>query len=120
MQIKLGKIGEVITGLEDLNQEIFLILSTPLGSVPHRPTYGSRIYEYLDKPMNIAKPLILAEAWRALRKNSERFLITDIKLKSAEPGKFVFVIKGIPQSKEVDEEVVLEVLADFTTYLNAK
>ena len=29
MQIKLGKIGEVITGLEELNQEIFLILSTP-------------------------------------------------------------------------------------------
>jgi len=118
MQIKIGSIGKTVTGIEDINQEIFLILATPLGSVPHRPEYGSKIYEFLDKPMNIAKPLVLAEAWRALRKNSERFLVTDIKLVSAsESGKFVFKIRGIPQSREVDEEVVLSVFADFTKSL---
>lgn len=37
MQIKLGTFGQIVEGLDDLNQEILLILATPLGSVPHQP-----------------------------------------------------------------------------------
>ena len=115
MQIKLGSIGETLKGLADLNQEIRLILATPLGSVPHQPELGSRLYEYLDLPINIAKPLIIAEAYRALKKNCTRFEVTSIKLlPSSEPYKYVFQITGIPKDSEIDQEVILEVLTEFT------
>lgn len=115
MQIKLGAIGLKAEGLDDLNQEIGIILSTPLGSVPHMPEMGSRIYEYLDRPINIVKPLIIAEAYRALKRNCKRFKVSSIKLVAASSsGKFVFKIQGIPQDQQVDKEVVLSVLTDFT------
>jgi len=113
MQIKLGSIGEVAQGLQDLQQEIFLILATPLGSVPHRPEFGSRIYEYLDLPQHLAKPLIIAEAYRALRANTERFEVKEIKVKDIQPGKIIFTLTILPISDEVTEEVKIEVLAEF-------
>lgn len=116
MQIKLGAVGETVTGIEDINQEVGLILTTPLGSIPHRPEFGSNIYQHLDKPMNIARPLIISEAYRAIRKNSERFSPLEIKLASASPsGKLVFRIRGTITDAQTDKEVVLSVLADFTS-----
>lgn len=113
-QIKLGSIGEIVTGLEDLNQEIKLILETPLGSIPHRPEYGSRIYEYLDLPINIAKPFIIAETYRAIKANCDRFEVIDVKVKDISPqGKFVIQVIGRPVSSEIDEVVKLEILANF-------
>lgn len=115
MQIKLGAFGQVLGGLDDLNQEILLILATPLGSVPHQPELGSRIYEYLDMPMNIAKPLIVAEAYRALKKNCTRFKVTSVKLAAAsESGKFVFKITGVPTDSKVENQIIINVLTDFT------
>ncbi len=119
MQLKLGAIGETVTGIADINQEVGLILATPLGSIPHRPEFGSRIPEYLDKPQNIARPLIVAEAYRALKANSERFTPEKIKLMSISAGgKMVFKITGMPKDAEIDKEVVLSVLTDFTTQGN--
>ncbi len=115
MQIKIGVIGITVKGIEDINQEIGLILATPLGSIPHRPEFGSRIPEYLDKPQNVSRTLIIAEAFRALKANSERFTPKQIKLMSASPGgKLVFKITGMPKDTQTDKEVVLSVLADFT------
>ncbi|MBI3584187.1 MAG: GPW/gp25 family protein [Nitrospinae bacterium] len=116
MQIKLGSVGKTLTGIEDINQEIGLILATPLGSIPHRPEFGSRIPEYLDKPQNVARPLIIAEAYRAIKINSERFKPSKIKLMSASAsGKIVFKITGMITDSQTDQEVVLSVLADFTS-----
>lgn len=39
-------------------------IATPLGSIPHRPDFGSRIYEYLDRPLNPIAPLVIAEIHR--------------------------------------------------------
>lgn len=115
MQIKLGAIGETVTGIEDINQEVRLILATPLGSIPHRPEFGSRIHFYLDKPQNAARPLIIAEAYRAIKKNSTRFKPSSVKLVSASPnGKMVFKITGILTDARMDKEVILNVLSDFS------
>ncbi|MBI4691689.1 MAG: GPW/gp25 family protein [Nitrospirae bacterium] len=115
MQIKLGAIGQTVEGIEDINQEIGLILTTPLDSIPHMPEFGSRIYQYLDKPQNIARSLIIAEAYRAIKKNSKRFKPSKVKLISASPsGKMVFKIPGTITDAQTDKEVVLSVLADFT------
>ena len=53
-QLKLNSIGEVAQGVDDINQCIAIILLTKKGTVPHRPTFGSDIYKYIDYPINEA------------------------------------------------------------------
>ncbi len=65
-QCKLNGIGDVAEGVEDINQCIAIILSTPKGSDPHRPTFGSDIIKYVDYPINIAKANIIRETIDAL------------------------------------------------------
>lgn len=65
-QYKLNKIGSVAEGVDDINQCIAIILTTRKGSVPHRPTFGSEIYKYIDYPVNEAVPNIVREATDAL------------------------------------------------------
>lgn len=60
-QLKLNSIGEVAEGIEDINQCIAIILTTRKGTDPHRPTFGSDIYKYIDYPVNEAKPNIIRE-----------------------------------------------------------
>ena len=65
-QYKLNQIGSVAEGAEDINQCIAIILTTRKGSVPHRPTFGSDIYKYVDYPVNEAVPNIIREATDAI------------------------------------------------------
>ena len=65
-QFKLKGIGEVAEGVEDINQCIALILNTPKGTDPHRPTFGSNILKYIDYPVNIAKANIIRETIDAI------------------------------------------------------
>lgn len=47
-QARLGAPGERVEGLTELAQSLSIVLRTPLGSVPGRPTFGSRIHELVD------------------------------------------------------------------------
>jgi len=76
-QYKLNKIGDVAEGVDDINQCIAVILTTRKGSVPHRPTFGSDIYKYVDYPVNEAIPNITREATDAIQ-----LWETRIKIKS--------------------------------------
>ena len=65
-QYKINEIGSVAEGAEDINQCIAIILTTRKCSVPHRPTFGSDIYKYVDYPVNEAVPNIVREATDAI------------------------------------------------------
>ena len=65
-QFKYNDIGSVAEGVEDINQCIATILNTPKGTDPHRPTFGSNIYKYIDYPVNIAKANIIRETIDAI------------------------------------------------------
>ncbi|MEX3817970.1 hypothetical protein AB3X93_06210, partial [Paraburkholderia sp. BR14262] len=51
-------LGKVATDVDDIAQCIPIILHTPLGSDPHRPDFGSSVDDYLDSPINEARPSI--------------------------------------------------------------
>lgn len=61
-QPKIGEIGAVVEGLDDIHQCIRIILTTPKGSVPHNPLFGSDIWRYLDYPVNEVIPHLIREA----------------------------------------------------------
>lgn len=66
-QPKLGSMGEVVEGLDDINQCIRIILSTPRGTDPHRPLFGSDIWRWLDAPVGEAIPQVVREVVDALQ-----------------------------------------------------
>ena len=61
-QLKLNAIGGVAEGADDINQCIAIILLTKKGSVPHRPTFGSDIYKYIDYLLEEKENIILNKA----------------------------------------------------------
>lgn len=82
-QPALGTEGEVVEGLADIAQCIGTILLTPTRSVPHRPEFGSDIGLYIDQPVTVAVPQIIAAAWVAIERWEPRARIVDIRVTEA-------------------------------------
>ena len=60
--IKVGDPGNVVEGIEDVDQCIGIILTTIKGSDPHRPLFGCDAWLYLDWPIPDAIPNVIREA----------------------------------------------------------
>lgn len=78
-QPALGTPGAVVTGLRDIDQSIRIILSTPLGSDPHRPEFGSNLDRYIDWPIDRVVPHLVREAVEALRRWETRVSIVQVR-----------------------------------------
>jgi len=59
-------LGNVVQGLADVNQCLQIILTTPKGSDPLRPTFGADIWQYIDYPIDAAIPAIVREVTEAI------------------------------------------------------
>ncbi|MBY8957135.1 GPW/gp25 family protein [Pseudomonas sp. MIS38] len=66
-QPALGTTGEVVEGLRDIDQSLRIILTTPKGSDPHRPEFGSNLHLYLDWLTNRVTPHLVREAIESIR-----------------------------------------------------
>lgn len=77
-QPKKDNIGAVVEGIEDINQCISIILSTPKGSVPHNPEFGSDVYKYIDYPADEAVPNIINESIKAIQRWETRVDVVKI------------------------------------------
>lgn len=64
--LKLGAIGEVVQGLDDVEQCLGIIVTTPKGSDPLRPTFGADLWRYIDFPISAALPAIVRELTAAI------------------------------------------------------
>lgn len=60
------RLGEIVTGVDDVSQCIYIILASAKGSDPHRPTFGSNLHLYIDYPIDAARPHIVREVVDAL------------------------------------------------------
>ncbi len=83
-QLKLNEVGSISEGIDDINQCIAIILLTRKGTVPHKPTFGSNIYKYIDYPINEAAPNIIREATDALNEWEPRITISSIHVEFEE------------------------------------
>ncbi|MDH1007436.1 GPW/gp25 family protein [Pseudomonas nicosulfuronedens] len=77
-QPALGTPGDVVTGLRDIDQAIRIILTTPLGADPHRPEFGSRLFDYLDWPVNRVTPHLVRESVEAIRRWETRVTTEEV------------------------------------------
>jgi phage baseplate assembly protein W len=64
--LKLGAIGEIVQGPDDVEQCLQIILTTPKGSDPLRPTFGADLWQYIDYPIDAAIPSLVREVTEAI------------------------------------------------------
>ncbi|SDA63264.1 hypothetical protein SAMN03159443_01889 [Pseudomonas sp. NFACC15-1] len=79
-QPNLGTSGEVVEGLRDIDQSIRIILTTPKGSDPHRPEFGSDLHLYLDWPTNRVTPHLVREAVDAISRWEPRISVVQVHI----------------------------------------
>ena len=89
--LKLGTIGAVVQGIGDIDQCIAIILTTPRGSDPLRPTFGVDVWRYIDNPINVAIPSIVREVSAAIamwepRVNLRSVSVSPVNDASAQSG----------------------------------
>lgn len=65
-QPKLGALGEIVAGIDDIEQCFAIILLTPKGAIPHRPDFGSNIHRFLGMPITEARPQLVREVVDAI------------------------------------------------------
>ncbi|MEO1750732.1 GPW/gp25 family protein [Thiofaba sp. EF100] len=93
---------------DDLRQAIRTILSTRVGSDPLRPDFGSRVPDYLDWPIDRARPHIVRETVAAIRKWEPRLAVKRVRVAPAEdnPAQLVVAVHFIAaDGVEVSAEV---------------
>lgn len=75
-QVSLSNSAAIVEGTDDIAQCIYTILATIPGTDPLRPTFGSNICLYIDRPMNEVAPRIIYEAVKAIGKWEKRIKVT--------------------------------------------
>jgi phage baseplate assembly protein W len=71
-------VGAIATGISDIRQCIDFILRTIPGSDPLRPLFGSDVFDYVDKPTNVAIPNIKRAIFEAVSLWETRIQIVSI------------------------------------------
>ncbi len=71
-------IGNVVQGLDDVNQCVMIILSTPPGSDPLRPTFACDLSQFIDMPISLAYPSVVREVTQALETWEPRIKVLSV------------------------------------------
>jgi uncharacterized protein len=79
-------LGQVVQGAADVDQCIGIILTTPQGSDPLRPTFGASLWQYIDYPINAAIPAIVREVTQAITLWEPRVTLTGVTAQAITDG----------------------------------
>jgi phage baseplate assembly protein W len=95
--LALGAIGDVVQGIADIEQCLGIIVTTPRGSDPLRPTFGADIWRYIDFPISRALPAIVSELTSAItiwepRVNLVSVTVQPVKDATAQSGAHLDII----------------------------
>lgn len=93
-------LGLVVTDIADIEQCIRIILETPRGSVPHRPLFGALVYQYIDAPINEARPHVVREVFQALRAWEPRIDVIKVTLTPTDIATMLCEITWQPANEE--------------------
>lgn len=89
--------GKPLSGIDHLRQSIRDILATPVGTRVMRRTYGSRLYELIDAPLNPRTILELyAATVEAIMRWEPRIQVQQVTATEvAEGGKVSLTLEGL-------------------------
>lgn len=78
-QPKLNALGEIVDGVNEINQSIEIILMTRIGEDTLRPDFGCNIFQYLDRPINDIRADVSREIITALRTWEPRITVDSVE-----------------------------------------
>lgn len=96
--------GGIVTGYEDIEQEMLTIILTPVGSVPCNPLKGCDLIPYIDRPPAEALPLVSREVWLAITT-----WVTRVELKPVQARSIGIAHFGITVPWQVRGDVAAEI-----------
>ena len=79
-QLSLSSIGGIETGLDDIRQCIKIALTTRRGDLALDPFFGSGIYLYIDKPIEVARPDLIREIYECINIYEKRVKLTSVSI----------------------------------------
>ncbi|MBV8360455.1 MAG: GPW/gp25 family protein [Deltaproteobacteria bacterium] len=85
-------IGNVVQGVADIEQCLIIILTTPLGSDPLRPTFGCDLLSWIDKPITLATPGVVAAVVAAITIWEPRVQLLSVVITSGTSGQLIIAI----------------------------
>jgi len=80
-QLSVDGLGKITEGFEDIKQCIGVILTTPKGSLPMNPYFGSDLFKFIDMPVYDAAPNISAAILEDIGSQETRIEINKITYK---------------------------------------
>lgn len=88
IQTSGGGIGNVVQGVADINQCIGIILATPKGSDPLRPTFACDMWRWVDAPIQEARAHLVREIVESITiwEPRVRVLSVVVNLVAADPS----------------------------------
>jgi phage baseplate assembly protein W len=79
-------IGGVVQGIDDINQCIGIILTTPKGSDPLRPAFACDLWQLIDAPVTVARPALVREIVEAITKWEPRVRVLSVLITGSAPA----------------------------------
>jgi phage baseplate assembly protein W len=100
--------GQRLTGMEHLRQSISDILTTPIGSRVMRRDYGSRLYEFIDAPINRSTLVeIYSAVAEALRCWEPRLQVNRVQVEAYQPGFLQLKLDGVYQNSPLNVDDII-------------
>lgn len=100
-----NRLGEVVSGADDVHQCIHVILATPQGSQPHRPTFGSLLHLYIDHPIDSARAHVVREVVLALLRWEPRIWVLHVQVLAQEVAHLVLQVQWAFRHAQVAAQV---------------
>lgn len=91
--------GRIVQGLDDIEQCLRIILTSPAGCDPHRPDFASEIHKYIDNPQPTAKAYLVRAITRAILKYEPRVAQVKVSIllaQSQDNGGLEITINWLP------------------------
>lgn len=84
--------GGIVTGYQDIHQAIRTLVLTPIGSVPSNPAKGCNLLPAIDRPPEIAIPLIGRAVWEAISTWETRVEVGTVEVRARSVSHFVTTV----------------------------
>lgn len=93
-QVSIKDPAAIVEGGEDIAQCVYIILTTIPGSDPLRPSFGSNVFQYLDKPLTEVKSNIIYAATTAIERWEKRIEVTSCTVSRNDDNRYIIKIEG--------------------------
>lgn len=91
-----GAPGERVTGIDELAQSLSLVIATPVGAVPGRPLFGSRVFELISAPVDEVRARAPAYVRDAALQNLPRIELQDTRATPVAAGTIELEVDWLP------------------------